>query len=698
MKKIAFSIISLALVSTSWAQPLDRSIRPQPGPAPEIKLGKTESFTLANGLKVFVVENHKLPTISCSIQLDVRPELEGENAGYRDMMSELLLTGTKNRSKDKLNEEIDFIGARINASDEGMSGSGLKKYQDKIFDLMSDIATSAVFTQEELDKARKQTLSQLETEKNEPDAMLRNVTATINFGKSHPYGEVANDESVKKISLQQCKNYYNNYYRPNVAYMAVVGDVTVAEIKPLIEKYFGKWEKADVPVATYSTPVNPSITHVSFVPRQAAVQSVINVTYPIDLKPGTDDVIKARVANTVLGGGSQGRLFLDLREKHAWTYGSYSTIKEDELVGSFTAYAKCRNAVSDSSVGAILDEMHRLQNEKVAPQDLQNTISYISGNFAIGLEDPSRVAQYAINIERYHMPKDFYTNYLKNLSAVSSDDVMMVARKYINPDKANIIVVGSLKEVADKLVKYSADGKIDYYDNYGHPIKPEAKTAAPSNMTAVEVMKRYIAAIGGEKAINGIKDIKIVSSSEIQSIPLTITEMKKAPGKYKETVVGMMKGQSMPFQKQVYNGTKGYQEQQGQKADMTADDLEEVKVQADIYADLHPEKYGITRTLTGMEKVNGNDAYVIEASLSSGKKMTEYYDAKSGLLVKKLQSANGPQGPVTQVSEYADYTEVPGSGGYKVPYTVKEGAGTQILTAKVQSVEINKGVADAEFE
>src|SRR5690606_3058335 len=117
----------------------------------------------------------------------------------------------------------------------------------------------------------------------------------------------------------------------------VVGDITMAEIKPVIEKYFGGWKKATVPVAKYSDPKAPATRRVVFVPREAAVQSVINVTYPVDLKPGTPDVIKARVANSILGGGSNGRLFLNLREKHGWTYGSYSSLTQDMLKGSFTA-------------------------------------------------------------------------------------------------------------------------------------------------------------------------------------------------------------------------------------------------------------------------------------------------------------------------------------------------------------------------
>src|SRR5688500_10860076 len=121
MKKIILSIIAISFSTVSWAQTLDRSVRPKPGPAPEIKLGKTESFTLPNGLKVFVVENHKLPTIAASIELDIKPELEGDMTGYRDMMSELLTSGTKTRSNEQFNKEIDFIGANINASHDGLS-------------------------------------------------------------------------------------------------------------------------------------------------------------------------------------------------------------------------------------------------------------------------------------------------------------------------------------------------------------------------------------------------------------------------------------------------------------------------------------------------------------------------------------------------------------------------------------------------
>lgn len=678
----------MLLSANAYAQ-VDRSKRPEPGPAPEVTLGKTESFTLDNGLRVFVVENHKLPVITTSIQFDIYPELEGQMAGYSEFLSELLTAGTKSRSKDELNKEIDFIGANISASARGMYGQSLKKHQDKLLMLMSDIAMNADFKQDELEKVKKRMISALQTELNEPDAMLNNVTSVINYGSNHPYGEVPDENTVNQVTLEKCQNYYNTYYRPNVAYMAVVGDVTANEIKPMIEKYFGKWQKKDVPVTKYPSPKPPTKTNVALVKRDESVQSVINITYPIELEPGSPDVIKAKVANATLGGGSMGRLFMNLRETHAWTYGSYSSISQDELVGAFTAYAKCRNAVTDSSIAEMLSEMKRMREEKVSEEDLKDQLTYMAGNFAIGLERPQTVAQYAINIERFNMPKDYYTNYLKNLNAVTVADVQAISRKYIRPEAANIIVVGS-SDVKDGLRRFDSDGTIELYDNYGKAVAEVAMgvAIASPNITADEVIKNYIRAIGGEEKIKSIKDIKTTAKGAVsvagQEIPITMVEMKEAPNKYAQTIEGM----GMVLNKQVFDGAKGYLEANGQKMDFTPEQAEMLKQSADIYVYLTPEKYGIKREFKGADNVNGKNVYKIEA-ISGDAKTIEYYDQESGYLLKESSATEG-------VTEYSDYKDV--GNGYFIPYSLKSVAQGMTATLEVETVEVNKGIDDSNFQ
>jgi predicted Zn-dependent peptidase len=692
MKKYFIAIIGAALLATAaQAQTLDRSIRPKPGPAPKIELGKTESFTLPNGLRVFVVENHKVPLVSVSLQLDIRPELQGSMAGFHDIVGELITSGTKSRSKDQLDLAIDNIGATIRADEESMFGTCLTRNEAQLIALMSDMILNPNFKQTELDKLKKQSLSGLAAQKNDPDAMLNNLTQAVNYGPAHPYGEVATDKTVESITLKRCTDYFSTYWRPNVAYMAFVGDVTPATVKQLIEKYFAGWKKANVPVAKYTLPAPIKTTDVAFANRDAAVQSVFNVTYPVELQPNSPDVIKARVANAVLGGGSQGRLFLNLREAHGWTYGSYSSIRQDELIGSFTAYAKCRNLVTDSAITQTLSEMSRLRSDEVPQEDLQNIINNMTGQFAINLESPQTVAQFAINTERYHLPKDYYATYLQKLAAVSATDVKDIAGKYIRPEAAHIVVVGNADQVAKSLEQF---GKISYYDNYGRPTTSNVKVAAPAGITPQAVLQKYVAALGGESAVKNLKDMKLEYSFEPQPGVTVVMSVWKNGKNMKRTVTAM--GQT--FQKEVYANGKGTQEAQGQSKEMDADELAEAAEEADLQSVLHPEKYGTKYTVAGIEKVNGKDAYVMTTENARGEKGKEYYDVASGLLVKTLQTKQTPQGEMSISTEYSDYREVPGSGGYKVPYVLKQQVGPQAIDSKLEKVEINKGIPDSEFQ
>lgn len=691
MKKILFSIAALSLLTTVSAQQLDRSIRPAAGPAPEIKLADPATFTLDNGLKVFVVENHKLPTISISIQLDIQPAPEGNKAGMSGLVGELITAGTQTRSKDQFDQQVDQIGATLAAGSSSMYGYSLTKFQDQLLDLMSDALLHANFQQSELDKLKKQTLSGLESNKNEPDAMLQNVGAVLNFSKQHPYGEVMTEATVNNIQLADCNAYYKQYFRPNVAYMAIVGDVTVEEAKTLVNKYFGKWESGSVAKASYPTVKLPAHSQLAFVPRDGAVQSVIGIGYPVDLYPGTADVLKTRVVNEILGGSSQGRLFLNLRENHGWTYGSYSNIVTDEIAGHVQLYAKCRNEVTDSSIAEMMHEMNEIRNTPVSDEVLQNALNYMAGKFAIGLENPGTIAQYAINVDRFNMPKDYYKNYLKNLSAITVADVQQTAQKYILPEQAHIVVVGNQDEVV-KLKRFSADGSVNYYDNYGNPIEVAETQAA--DISAQEVLDKYINAIGGKAAIEGLKDLSIVASIKQMGMDLKYVRKVAAPDKLKEIVE--FNGQVA--QKVVVNGEKGYMEAMGQRKDMTADDLKERTEECDLQADLHPKKYGINYKVLGKETQDGKEVYALEKVSNDGKdRAVQYYDVNSGLLIKEISNTEIQGQTIVSIKSFSDYKEVKNGNGFKTPFSIID-SGTQGMTITIQSAKANSDIKDSEFK
>jgi zinc protease len=688
MFKKILVLLLVMLTIPAYAQ-LDRSKQPAPGPAPEVKIGDYDSFELPNGLKVFVVENHKLPRVAFSLVLDIDPILEAKNAGYVSAAGDLLRYGTKTRTKDKLDQEVDFLGASLNTSASSVFASGLAKYKEKILDIMSDVVLNSDFKQEGLDKIKKEMLSNLAVAKDEPNSIAQRVRAALMFGKDNPYGEPQTEETVKSFNLDMCKQYYQSYFKPNVAYLAVVGDVNRKQIQPLIEKYFGKWQKGDVAKNAFQFPKAPLINKVSIVNRENSVQSVVSVCYPVDLKIGSEDVIKASVMNLILGGSSTGRLFMNLRESKAYTYGAYSSLNPDRLQGSFSASTEVRNSVTDSSITEILTEMKKMRGEKSTTPELEKAKNYLAGNFIRSLESPETVARFALNIARYNLPKDYYKNYLKNLSAVSVDDVFDMAKKYIKPNNSFILVVGKAADVASTIGKFTVSGKVDYYDIYGEKYDPDVKKV-PEGVTADQVLNKYIDAVGGKDNLLKIKDETMKLTGTMQGMNIVVTMSRKAPNKFYQ-LVDFGVGQ----QKTVFDGVKGKTSAMGQEQELSGDQLESTKIEAELNAFLDYPKYGIKTELTGMETINSKDAYKVTLTLPSGKKTTQYFDVNSGFLIRQITTAETPQGSFTSTIDMDDYRNVQ---DVKVPYKFIQSTQMGSIELTTTSVEINKGLDDSLFE
>gem|GEM_PF-6474 len=725
MKKVFFSIISLSLLvaacspktgdKTSGIKPSPapttvptngtgkapiipiptgdvRKMAPVAGTAPKIQIGNAETFKLDNGLTVIVVENHKLPKVSYRIFVDNDPVLEKDAAGYLDLTGELLSKGTQTRTKVQIDEQVDFLGASLSSDANGVSGSCLSKHSDKLLAILSDVLLNPVFAQEELDKSKKRSESNLASQKDDANAIASNVAAVLRYGKDHPYGEIMTDATLAKVNLEQIKNHYNTYFKPNIAYLVVTGDVTKAQVEKQAKQYFGKWAKGDVPVHNYAIPRAPEKTQVDFVNKPGAVQSAINITYPVDLKPGTADVIRSRVTNSILGGYFNSRLNANLREGHGWTYGSGSSLNPDKLVGSFNASASVRNTVTDSSIIEALKEMRRLADEKVDDAELQVVKNVMAGNFSRSLEEPGTVATFALNTARYKLPADYYEKYLEVLQAVSIDEVQAMAKKYIRTDKAHILVVGNKADVADRLRQFSADGKINFYDAYGNAVK-DVNTTLPPGITADQVVEDYLNAIGGRAKISGIKDMQSTSSMQVQGMAFGIKTFQKGRNKY--AVEMSMNGQVM--NKQFYDGEKGGQSAMGQVEDLVGEQLGDFKEQALFCKEATYKTGGYKYELKGIEAINGSNAYVIEVVRPDGKKITEYYDTKTSLKLREVSTGTGMDGnPSVQTIDMMEYKDV---NGVKLPHGMTvSGAFPVPFKVVVTEIKLNAGVDDAMFK
>jgi len=686
MKRTYIFIFLTVLCFQAFAQ-LDRSKPPAPGPAPEIKIGTPKTFELKNGLKVIVVENHKLPRVAFNLMLDFEAIMEGDKAGYASMAGDLLRTGTTAKSKSQIDESIDFIGATLNTSASGIYASSLKKHQDVLLELMTDVLYNPSFPEEELEKLKQQTLSSLADRKEDPGAIATNVRSVVLYGKDHPYGELTTEETVNNISIQDCRSYYNEYFTPQITYLAIIGDIKVKEAKKLVKKYFDDWESKPIQLPTFASVDQPAKNQVAFIDRSNSVQSEIRVAYPIKLKKGDPDVVKLSLLNTILGSsGLSSRLNQNLRETHAFTYGAGSNISSDMIVGNFNLSVSVRNEVTDSSLTQIFYELRRFITEKVSEKELASAKAYRTGSFARSLESPQTIASFALNTQRYNLPEDYYSNYLKRLNAVTLEDIQEVAKKYIKPDNAHIIVVGKGSEIALKLKQF---GELTYYDNYGNSYIPK-KADVPAGLTAIKVMDNYLTAIGGEANIRNLNDLKIVMKAEMRGQELEISVLSKNPDKYKQTVnMGGMAVMSM-----IYNGEDLQIQQMGQTAPADEKQKLDMSYSSAMVSEIAVKDKGLNAELVGVESIEGINTYAVEITKPSGDKTTYYYDVDSGLKLRESSIVQGPQGEIIQNTDLVDYQEVE---GVKFPATVIFPMGPMKMKAIAESIEVNTGIEDSEF-
>jgi len=685
MKRIAFFAIGMLFACNILQAQVNRTQPPKPAKAQKIQLGDYQKFKMDNGLTVILVENHELPTVTFSLQMAVDPFVEGNVTGTASFAGTLLRTGTTTRTKAQLDKEIDFIGASINTSASSIEGSSLKKHQDKVLELMSDILYNPVFPQDEFDKLKKQTLSALSMASSDPSSIVSVVSKVLRYGKNHPYGEPTTETTVGNLTLDGVKAYYKSYFTPTIGYLIMIGDLRLAEAIVLAQKYFSAWKPVPVTFPKFDDPASFKGNRVAFVDKPGAVQSVIAVTSTVKLKHGDADALPAEVMNNILGGGVfSGRLMMNLREDKAYTYGARSSLNSDQLIGFFNAGAQVRNPVTDSAITQFLYEMKRMRDEPVSEEDLRLTKNVMAGEFGRALESPSTLASFALSTARFNLPADLYATYLERLEKVTVADVQAMTKKYLHPDNCILLVVGNKNEVADKLKGFAESGNVEFYDWYGNPLS-DAPVALPEGLTATNVIDLYIQAAGGKQKLSEIKQITTKSTGSMDAggrkLELAMESVQMVPDKSFQVI----KMGSMLISKQVCNEKEGWMESMAGKQEFKDKDLATMKDAARICPELFYFTDGFKTTLDGIETIGGDMAYRINVVYPSGTADVEYYSVKSGLKIRRISKSENDGQMVESITDYGDYREI---NGIKFPFSLKEQAGGQVIDIKVDLIDL----------
>ncbi len=688
MKKYILSL-GILIPSIMFGQ-IDRSIRPTASKAPAINIKDSEVFTTTNGITVVLSENHKLPKVSFNLSIGATPITEGSKSGLSTLTGELILSGTASRSKDQLDKEKDYIGADIGASQENVFLSCLTKHMNKGLELMSDVLMNANFPVSEFERIKKQKVSELMSTKSDPDAMANNAETKANFPKGHPFGEVMTEATLNNITLEDVKNYYKLMFTPKGSYLVVIGDINRAQVTALVDKYFSKWDGNNA----YKQDMLPANFHngnrVVFVKKQGAVQSVINVSFPLDIKPGDKDQLALIVLNDILGGGGFGTRFMqNLREDKAYTYGCYSGLNITESGSWFTASGNFRNDVTDSAIVQILSELDKITKELVTEKEITLTKQVLAGNFARSLEKPQTIARFALNIIKYNLSKDYYQTYLKRLEAITKEDVLAMAKKYFTAQNCNIVVVGN-EDVLPKLTVFDSDKNIEKWDAFGEPVKEMKK----ADITKEQLIEKFVLATtqtsslkAANKKIKKIKFYEEISELTIPQAPFPIASTRIWGNPNIEAV--KIEAQGMTFQKSYFDGKTGATTsiQEGKK-ELSADEIASKSKSKGLFPELNYLKNGMSYELIGIENIDGKDAYVVK--LNDGKtEAFDYYDAKSFFKIKSTKIEKNENDVFEVVSNYSEFKDV---NGILFPFQMNILQGEGSFDIKVTSITIKDKV------
>lgn len=683
--KSLYLLVVLILTNSVFAQ-LDRSQRPAPAAAQKINIPASQVFTTSNGITVILSENHKIPKVSIELSLGNTPRLEGNKAGLADFTGSLLMSGTTTRSKDQLDREIDFIGADLSAGSSSMYLGCLTKHLSKGLDLMTDVLYNANFPESEVERVRKQNLSGLQSTKADAGEMASNATRAVNF-PNHPLGEIMTEATLQNISREDLIAYYKSTFTPQGSYLVVVGDITRAETEALVQTYFASWQGGPVYQASLGKGQLDKGNRVIFVKKPGAVQSVVYVTFPIDIRSGHKDQLALNVLNGILGGGGFGtRLMQNLREDKAFTYGCYSSLNITENGSWMSAGGNFKNAVTDSAITEILKEFAGIIEAQVTDEELSLTKNNMAGGFARSLERPQTVARFALNTIKQKLAPDYYQKYLQQLEAITKEDVLRVAQLYFTAKNCHIIVVGN-EEILPKLMPFDSDGKIEKLDAFGAPIK-ETKSA---DINADQLIDSYVMALTGTsskkaalKKVKAIKSYIRVSELSSEQIPFALSSTDYFWDGVKEASKMEMPG--MVLQKSYYDGVSGYTfSMQNGREDLKAEEVAAKQKASGLIAELNYKAKGMNYELKGIETIDGQDCYVLYTTDGQAENY-DYFTTNSFMKVRSTNLRKAGDELVETTTTFSDFKLV---NGMMFAHSFSMSVGKMTLNGIVKTIEVN---------
>jgi len=457
MKTYRFAVLILIAglilgFSPTRAQQPDRSKPPESGPPPTLKLPPIRHLKLSNGLPVVLLEKHTLPLVQMELIAMGGSAMDPVGkSGLANIAAAMMEEGAGSRDALQFADAIDFLGASISAF-AGQHTSGVILHTplsklDSALSLFADVVLKPKYPAEELDRQRKERLTTLLQWHDEPRSIASVLFSRILYGTGHPYGlpSIGNEKNLRAFRVDDLSMFHDTYFHPNNATLVIVGDVSASMILPKLEEAFGKWKPSAVPPASWSPVQQVQERKIYLVDKPAAAQSEIRIGR-VGIDRLTEDYYALVVMNTILGGSFTSRLNMNLREEHGYTYGAGSSFDFRPLPGPFVARAAVQTNVTDKALGEFMKELKRIL-EPVTDDELSRAKNYLTLRYPENFETVGQITAQLSDLVVYKLPDDYFENYTRHILAVTKDDVQRVAKKYLDPEKIAIVIVGDRQQI-----------------------------------------------------------------------------------------------------------------------------------------------------------------------------------------------------------------------------------------------------------
>lgn len=693
------------------AQPPVRLVaqEPPPGPPRPFHFPAVASRTLPNGLRVFVVADHRQPAISVALVLTAAGTSQDPpaRAGLARMVAELLTQGTEKRLAREIAEAIDFVGGSLSASasrdDTAVQLTITRKDFDVGMDLLADVVLHPTFPQQELDRVRQQTLSALRVNYADAGYLASAVLDRVLYGpRGYGLPEDGTPASLTALTRDDLLDFYRRFYRPEQALLAFAGDITPEQAFAAAEQYFGRWSAPPAAMTPAATALAPEHMRLIVVDKPDAVQTQIRVGRPA-IARNNPAFIPLLVTNRIFGGGYNSLLNTAVRVQKGLTYGAVSALNALRFGGALLAGTSTRTEETVAATRLVLDVFRRMAAGQFSQADLDLARDYLTGVYPIQIETPAQVAQRVLTVAEYGLPEDYNQTYPERIAAVTLEQVRQMARSYFDPARVVVVLVGNAAAFRDQLKQAFPDASyqeipVTRLDLLAPELVATASSLpAPTAASLAEghrLLEQALQAAGGP-AIGNVKTVAFDEELQISSPQGPVAaqrhlEMALDGRVYAE--ISLAGGMTL---QQAFDGQSGWMAAGGNVNDLPAPLRDQFRLMAQLARGLGLYRAVLAGTAEaqalGEESVQGQKLLAVQWNSPAGS-LRLYVDPTTHLVVGERR--HDPQGgELTEL--WSDFRQV---DGVRLPFhiVVYQGA-TRLSEVTVQQARLNVPLDSGRF-